>query len=301
MATTLTNLNQARIESAMQAALKNSLVSLGAFSLGLSTEGMNKDDVLKVPVLTDPTAQSKTLGTAITSNGAVTGVSVTLDTPKEAAFTLIEGTVTGAQLQQYAEGLAAGAIYSLAKSVLDAAFGLVTAANYGDTDADKLIVAAADFGQGDLGTLFTKAETKLLGRQRSLILNAAYAGQLIGESNLGLILAAMGDTALKTATLPPLLGMTSFMYSGLPSNSENLGGMVIDKTSIGVAISPIEQLVAAGEGDCIMNTRVTEPDSGITVNYKMVGNADGGYVKGIVSVMYGVAKVQNALIRIKSA
>ncbi len=297
MATTLTNLSMAGIEMAIQAALKNALVPINAFSLGISTEGMRKDDVKRVPVLTDPTAQSKTLGTATTENGAVTGKDVKLDTPKEAAFKMKEGEVSASEAQSFAEGLAAGAVYSLAKDILDAAFNLVTAANY----ATKVTSAAADFGMDDLGLLFAAAETKKLGRVRSLILNSSYVAQLLANSQLGITLATIGSDALKTAVLPPLLGMQSYMYSGLPTNNENLGGMVIDKTSIAVAVSPIEQLVAEGEADCLFNKRVSDPDSGLTVNYKMVGNADGGYIKGIVSVMYGVAKVQDAIVRLVSA
>lgn len=66
-------------------------------------------------------------------------------------------------------------------------------------------------------------------------------------------------------------------------------------------MSPIEQLIGAGEANCMFNNRVTEPESGLTVNYKMVGDADGGKIKGIVSVIYGVAKVQDALVRIVTA
>lgn len=297
MATTLTNLNQARIEMAMQAALKNALVPLNAFSIGISTEGMIKDDIVRVPVLTDPTTQVKTLGTALTPNGSIVAVDCTLDSPIQASFQLTEGNVAANQLQAYAEGLAAGAIYSISKTILDAAFALLTAANY----ATKVTSAPGDFGQNDLGLLFSAAETKKLGRQRSLILNSTYAGQLIGESNLGLILATLGNSALTTAVLPNLLGMTSYMYSPLAGLSENLVGAVIDKTAIAVAISPIEQLVGAGEGDVIMSSLVTEPDSGITVNYKMVGNGDGGYVRGLVSAMYGVDKIQDAVVRLVSA
>lgn len=301
MATTLTNLNQARIEMAMQAALKNALVPLNAFSIGVSTAGMIQNDVVRVPVLTDPTSQSKTLGSAITANGSIVAVDCTLDTPIQAGFQLNEGSVAANQLQTYAEGLAAGAIYSISKAILDACFAVITASNFGNTDADKLVVAPGDFGQADLGNLFTKAEVKKLGRNRSLVLNSAYAGALIGESNLGLILATLGNNALTTAVLPSLLGMTSYMYSALSANSENLVGAVIDKTSIAVAVSPIEQLVGSGEGDVLMSSLVTEPDSGITVNYKMIGNGDGGYVRGLVSAMYGVDKIQNAVIRLVSA
>jgi len=297
MATTLTNLDQAKIELSIQAALKNALVPISAFSLGVSTEGMNKDDVIKVPVLTDPTSQSKTLGTAITVNGTVTGVSVTLDTPIQAGFEMVEGTVNPAQAQAYAEGLATGATFSICKAIVDAAFGLVTNANY----ATKVTVPVADFGQKDIGDLFAAAEAKKLGRQRSLILNGPYAGSLIGESSLGLILATLGDQALKTASLPPLMGMTSYLYSGLPSNSENLGGMVIDKTAIAIAISPVNNLLGSGDGDVMGQSLITDPDSGITVGYRMVGDGDGGKFKVLITAMYGVAKVQDAIVRLVTA
>ena len=301
MATTLTNLDQTKIEMAIQAALKNALVPINAFSIGVSAEGMNKDDVVKVPVLTDATSQSKTLGTAITVNGTVTGVSVTLNTPIQAGFEMVEGAVNASQAQAYTEGLAAGATFSICKAIVDAALGLLTKANYGDTAADKLVVPYADFGQKDLGDLLTLAEVKKLGRQRSLILNSGYAGALIGESSLGLILASLGDQALKTAVLPPLLGMTSYMYSGMPTCSENLGGAVIDKTAIAVAVSPINNLLSSGDADVINQSLITDPDSGITVGYRMVGDGDGGKYKVLISAMYGVKKIQNAVIRIVTA
>jgi hypothetical protein len=297
MATTYSNINSARIDDAIQAALKNALVPMNAFSIGVSTEGMIQNDVVRVPVLTDATAQSKTLGTAVTADGVITGVNVTLATPKEAKFDLIAGAVPARQLQAYLEGLFAGAVYGIAKTVLDAALALVTAANY----ATKYQVSEGDFGQFHLAQIMKLAETKKLGRQRSLLLGAGYASELVGSSSLGLILATLGDQALKTAALPPLLGMTSYMYSGMPTNSENLGGAVIDKTAIAVAVSPIDQFVGAGEADCIMNRLVTEPDSGLTVNVKLVGDADAGKISGIVSAMYGVAKVQDAIVRIVTA
>jgi hypothetical protein len=297
MATTVTNINMARVDNAIQAALKNALVPLNAFSIGVSTVGMIKDDIVRVPVLTDPEPQAKTLGTAVTSSGSIVAVNVTLDTVRESKFDLIAGIVPAARLQAYAEGLFAGGVYAIAKEILDNTFALLTAANY----ATKYQVSEGDMGQFHLAQIMKAAETKKLGRQRSLLLNAGYAAELVGSSSLGLILATLGDNALKTAKLPNLIGMTSYMYSGLAALGENLGGAVIDKTAIAVAISPIEQFVAAGEADCIMNRLVTEPDSGITVNVKLVGDADGGKVSGIVSAMHGVKKIQDAAVRIVTA
>jgi len=294
MATTLSNLSIAGIEMAIQQALKTALIPLNAFSLGINTAGMRLNDIKRVPVLGDPSAQVKTPGTAVTEDGTVTGVDVTLDTAREAAFSLIEGQVTASEAQAYAEGLASGAVYSIAKAVMDSAFALFTAANF----STKHVCPVSNFSSEDLGSLFQAAEKLKLGRNRSLILNAAYTSQLIGSSTLGLILATLGDAALKTAALPPLMGMSSYVYSGLPDNSENLGGIVTDKTAIAVALAPPEQLVNAGEANCIFNNRVSEPDSGVTVNYKMVGDADGGKIKGIVTLFYGVDVVRDAAVRL---
>jgi len=222
---------------------------------------------------------------------------VTLNSPIEAGFDLVEGTVNPMQAQAYAEGLAAGAVYSICKSIVDAAFALVTNANY----ATKVTVPVADFGQKDIGDLFAAAEAKKLGRQRSLVLNGPYAGSLIGESSLGLILATLGDQALKTASLPALMGMTSYLYSGLSANSENLGGMVIDKTAIGVVVSPIASLMGSGDADIIEDRLITEPESGITVGYRMVGDGAAGKKTVLIHAMYGVAKIKDAIVRLVTA
>jgi hypothetical protein len=297
MATTYSNLNIAAIEASIQAALKNALIPVSAFSSEFATDGMIVDDVMRVPVVGAPTAQVKTPGTAITDDGSLTGVNVTLDTPKQVAFKLIEGKVRPERMQETANAFAAEATYAMAKAILDAAFALVTATNY----ATKHTCAAADFGQNDLGLLFKLAEDKKLGRQRSLILNGQYAGSLLGESSLGLILATMGDSALKTAALPPLMGMTSYCYSGLPTNSENLGGVVIDKRAIAIGVAPLSDLVNPGEGDTMESLIVTETEIGISVHFRMVANGDGGYKKGLITAVFGVAKIQDAAVRLVSA
>jgi hypothetical protein len=213
MSTTISNINTAKIEMAVQAALKNKLVPLNAFSVKAEMAGKVSGNTSYVPVLGSPTSQVKTLGTATSANGSITGKLVTLNTPREASFSLIEGTVAPEDVQTYVEGLSKEATYAVCKDIIDTALALVTNANY----STKHTVAAADFGMNDLGVVFQKAEDLKLSEDRSLILNAAYAGQLIGESGLGLVLATLGDQALKTAVLPPLMGMQSYMYSGMPS------------------------------------------------------------------------------------
>jgi hypothetical protein len=87
----------------------------------------------------------------------------------------------------------------------------------------------------------------------------------------------------------------------MPTCSQNLGGAVIDKTAIGIAISPINSLLSAGDADVIAQSLITDPDSGITVGYRMVGDGAAGKYSVLISAMYGVAKIQDAIVRLVTA
>lgn len=297
MATTLTNMNETLIVSQIIAALKNALIPVNAVSFGVDTVGRVKDDVLRVPVITDPSAQTKTPGTGLTSDGAAATTSVTLSTLKEAKWQLNEAEVNASRASQVFAALAQGAAYSLAKTVLDAICALVTNANF----ASKHTVPSGDFGQNDIGELFRLAEVAKLGRDRSMVLNAAYAAALFGNSNLALILATQGNNIITTGTLPPLLGMVNYVYSALPDNSENLGGFVADKTAIAAGIAPPEPLADAGEGNLTSSEIITDPESTVSALYKRWYDADAGTVYGSLSVLYGVSKVNASIVRIVSA
>lgn len=297
MATTFTGWNNDVLTmAAIQAALKNALIPLGAFSSAVSVERRVQSDVVRVPVMTAITTSAKTPGTASTSYGGAATTSVTLSTYREASWQLNEGSVSAAEAPVLFAAMAAEATYGLAKYVIDLALAEVTAANFGTSRT----IAAGDFGMNDLGLLWQDAEGKKMGRDRSLVLNAAYTGSLIGESNLGLILATMGDKGLMSAQLPPLMGFKCFNYSALPTTG-NLGGFVCDKNAIAVALAPPEPLVAAGEGNKIADEVITDPDSSVVCRYIRLADADGGYHKGRVEVLIGVEKIQDSLVRIISA
>jgi hypothetical protein len=54
-----------------------------------------------------------------------------------------------------------GAVYGVAKDAIDYVLSLITATSYGNTADDKQVVAAADFGQGDIGEIWGKADAKI--------------------------------------------------------------------------------------------------------------------------------------------
>lgn len=301
MATTISTINESLVDQKVVEALRYVLPMLDAFSLRVENEGRIKNDVIYVPFATDPTAQIKTAGTAVTPNGTLAGTSVTLSNHYAAGWDATEASLPSRLLAPYWADKAAGAVYALAKQVIDAALAVVTKANFGDASGtDKLVCAAADFGQGDLALLWQYAEAKIKQRQRSLGLSPTYAAALMGESNLGLIFASSGNNFVQSGILPTLIGMNTWAYGAFPTNSENLGGAVFGKAAICAAVAPVDALAAAGEGDIIERRIITEPESGISVLYTMT-YAFGGTVKGECEILYGVAKGQDAVVRLTSA
>lgn len=302
MASTITNINWARVDQNVVSALRYGLPARDLFSmraLTLEESESIENDIVRVPLATDPALSVKTLGTAATGTGSLVAVDVTLGNPKAVGWDAIEGKMSSGLFQKYWEDKIAGGMYVLAKAVLDAGLALVTKANFGDAEGvDKLTVAPADFGQADLGLLWQYGATKIKQRSRSLILNAAYAGQLIGNSSLMQLFAtANGTNAAETGVLPRLIGHQTAAYPDMPTNDESLGGAVFGQAAIALACAPISPLAAAGQGDIVDRRVITHAESGFSALYTMTA-AGGGTIKGELALMYGAAKGQNSVVRI---
>jgi hypothetical protein len=301
MASTITNINWARVDQKVVAALRYSLPSRDLFSmraLTLEETESIENDVVRVPLATDPTLAVKTLGTMATGTGSLVAVDVTLGNPKAVGWDAVEGKMSGALFQSYWEDKIAGGMYVLAKAVLDAGLAYVTKANFGDTEGtDKLTVAPADFGQADLGLLWEYAAKKIKQRTRSLILNASYAGQIIGNSQLAQVFAQGGENMVKSGALPMLIGMGTAAYPDMPTNDEALGGAVFGQAAIALACAPIAPIAKAGEGDIVDRRVIVHQETGFSALYTMTASG-GGTVKGELALMYGAAKGQDAVVRL---
>ena len=301
MASTVSTINQTLVDTKVAEALRYFLPVLNSFSRGVDSSGEKiKNDVVYVPIATDPTAQSKTAGTTPTANGTVAGTSVTLSNHYSAAWDAKESAIAGAVFENYWADKIAGAMYSLAKQVIDAALGVITKANFGVGADDVLTVAAADFGQLDLGILWGKSARKIRQREISMGLGSEYAAALLGDSQLGQIFTTDGANFVKTGIIPNLIGMNTWAYGAFPANSEALGGAVFGKAAILVGVAPVAPLAAAGEGQIIDRRIITEPDSGISALYTSYF-AGGGTITGECELLYGVAKGQDAVVAIRTA
>lgn len=304
MASTITNINWAKVDQKVNAALRFGLPARDLFSvrvLGLEDMTAIENDKVWVPFATDPTKAVKTLGSKGSATGGLAGTSVTLGNPIEASWDAIEGKMSPAQFALYWEDKIAGGMYVLSKDIVDAGLALVTAANFGNAEGtDKLTCAPADFGQSDMGLLWEYGAKKIKERSRSLLLNASYAGQIIGNSQLATVLLAGGSEMIKTGVLPQLIGHSTAAYPDLPANSENLGGAVFGQAAICLACAPIAPLAQAGDGDIVDRRIITHADTGFSALYTMTVDG-GGTIHGEVAAMYGVAKGQNSVVRLVSA
>lgn len=297
MATTVATVNQTLVDSKVVEALRSILPVFSAISYRPTAEGKIKNDVVYVPIATDPTAQSKTAGTLVTSNGTLAGTSVTLSNHYAAGWDFTEGTVSADLFPAAWADKAAGAVYSLAKQVIDATLALLTASNYSDAEGtDKMTVAIADYGMSDLALMWKMAAAKIKQRQKTYLMGPDVAAAIFGESVITNAFAYSGNNVIATGNLPSVLGMPCIMYDAFPANSEGLASAVVGKAAMLAAVAPPQALSVAGEGAVAESRIITDPDSGLSVLYKSTAEA-GGAVKGECSILYGVAKGQNAAVR----
>jgi hypothetical protein len=227
------------------------------------------------------------------------GTLVTYDTPKAAGWDATEGSFPSELLAEYWQKKIRGGVYVLAKSVIDAAFGLVTAANYSNVEGtDKLTSAIADFGVDDMANLRTYGVTKIKDGLSAIVVNSQVAGRMFYLAS-GMYNPVQNEM-YTTGKLPRQVGIDTYEYTGLPSNSENLVGMAIGKSAICAAVSYFDPLMTAGDGNIVNRSVITEPSSGLSVLYTEKADA-GGTLSGEVQLLFGVAKGRDAVVRLVTA
>ena len=299
MTTAYTSFNETVLKKDALFSLKNALIPIRAFSTSVDMSGKRKDETVLVPVHGAASSATRTLGSDGTAGGTSETKSVTLGSPTYAQWEAVDGRdPISAFMDRAIE-----AAYAVAQGVLDAALAYMTAANYGDTSADKLVVPIAEFGFSDIATLNGLATVKKISeRNRFMILNGAYTWQFLGDSSGALVLATAGDKGIITGKLPPIGVSEAFTYAGLPTNDENLAGIVCDPSCLAIGMAPVMSLAGgAGAGNLVHEAVVGDAESGVVMSYRRWYDGAAGKMSGRFEVMTGFAVCNNAVIRLKSA
>jgi len=186
----------------------------------------------------------------------------------------------------------------LASDIVADVLGIVTVANFG---ASAKVQPAAAFSSDDVADMKLACKTwPEMGR--GLVLDSAYDAALLKDPAFKFALNAASDSAIKEGRLNPrVMGFDYVEIPTIPSNSENLVGFAVFKSAVLVAtapVPPVEEVRNAGTQYQI----VTDPQSGISFEYRQFGDNVTDKATHVVECSYGFAKGNaNALKRITSA
>lgn len=183
----------------------------------------------------------------------------------------------------------------LAADVLADVFGLVTLANFGAAIYDG---PAADFSVDDVIDIEAAVITaKWPALMRGMILNTAFMAGIKKDMNANGGLATFGRDSNGAATTFPSLNSFSFAFSNvIPTNGEDLGGVVLHPSALLFASSPITPAPAVM--DKLTDYRVQpDDDLGIALEYREWGDADTDTEKRTIEINYGRAVGEAAALK----
>jgi hypothetical protein len=183
----------------------------------------------------------------------------------------------------------------LAEDVIADILSVVTLANYG---AHIFSGAASTFDTdavADIRTLLNQADWPKVGR--SLILDSAYDGRLVKDDPLLHAEKSGSAEQLRSGTVKPFMGFDGYHDTNMiPANGEYLVGMAVYKSAILAAFSPIEPAEDV-MANMVDYRAVTDPDSGVTLEYRQWGDPNSDTSKRVIEANYGFAKGEAAALK----
>ena len=159
----------------------------------------------------------------------------------------------------------------------------------------------ADFGAGAQTTTVTNAnatratvisagnlalDLRNVGSDRFAILNPNYYYGLMNDPTL--IYLTAGALGVQSPVLPVIEGVSVAKYNSLPSESQNLAGVMGAKDSL-IFASRVPAVPVAGVPQVANITNVTDPDSGLTMQVREWYDPQKGKLFVTYTLMYGVA------------
>ena len=194
--------------------------------------------------------------------------------------------------------LAALKAEKLAFDIWQDILSVVTAANFGA--AAKTETADA-FDSDDIADLKVACKAWPM-EGRGLILDSAYDANLLKDPSFKYALNAASDSAIKEGRLyPRVMGFDYVENPNIPSNSENLVGFAFWKYAILVAFAPVPPVEEVRRSGTTWEL-ITDPDSGVSLEYRTFGNNVLDKATYTIESSYGYAKgLETGLKRIVSA
>jgi hypothetical protein len=205
-----------------------------------------------------------------------------------------------------AEKLGALKGQNVAYQIIQDILSIVTHVNY---PTDAFVGASSGFDSDDVIDIRTAVQSLTTsGRPtpwpetgRGLMVNPAYDGALLKDTAFKAAYSLGTDHAIRTGRLPNIFGFDYASSAAIPSNNEHLVGFAAYMSAVLVAFSPIEP--PASVRKLLVDYRVTtDPDTGISLEYRQWGDPDFDMDKRVIECNYGFNKGEgSALLPIRSA
>lgn len=296
MATSFTGLSEAMIDDKIIGSIQAVLPMLSAFSTQLDHPGgLIQGNTYKVPVIGALTVGNKTPGVLVDASGSLDGADVVADAFKGAGFEAKEGTISKRVMGKWWGAQVAEATKAVAATIVDGALGLVTAENF----ATAVSVDPAAFDIDDLANIRAAAKGKLKNMSGAFLCGPTVASRLITLQQVVLALAiADNRNSVADGKIPGgVVGYQAYEYVDMPSA---LPAAVVGQGALAVVAGAPEQLITSGEGDVAYRRIVTEPESGLSLQYTETVSG-GGKVSCEIAAIYGAAKALDAAVRVVAA
>lgn len=186
-------------------------------------------------------------------------------------------------------------VEKLAADVLDDIFSVITAANYAGATIPAVVASAFDLDE--VLALRRKCnEGHWTDIGRSLVLDSAYVENLLKDTRLGNQNAGSTAPVRQGRFGGPIAGFEPFEVPNMPGNGENLVGFATIPSAIAVAFSPIQPAPAV-RASLQEYSIVTDPDSGLSLEYRVWGDPDTDKQKEVIECNYGYEKLETAALK----
>lgn len=273
---------------------KRNLKPLTSFSTDFTSDIGQRNQSIVVPLTVDPAAAVNfDAGNGYTrQNTTVSETTVTLNKHKWVSW-FIQDTDASTSNFLSLENIGIEKANKLATAVWQDVLSPITAANYGNTAADKVTIAAAAFAKDDvddIALLCDNEEWPDLDGQRNLLLKPNYFRALLGDE----ITSADAYGSSQLVQNPsaggqgwPLSDFRVHKVASIPANAENLVGFASNPRALAVAM---RYLAPAGGGKPgSIYFPVSDSETGITMGYREFYDDDAGQRVAVLECWYGYA------------
>jgi len=298
MSNTLQNVNLAQLAQQSLDVLVPHLVPLNVVTTDLSADVATSGATVGTRIATQMTgvANIESLGYA----GSAEAVTLTAKTVTLGA---LSGLVIGFTDTEWSKSsinlmdvFVKPGINLIAKGMQDTLWALFTSSNYTNSET----ITAAAFNADKVALLAEKCtDLNWPAMDRAMVLKPSYFTRLTLDKAIQAQYAYGGSEVIRYRQIPAVSGFAPVMeYSGLPDNSQNLVGVVLNKQAAIVA-SRVPATPDSFNGEI---TNVSDPDSGFTMQLRKWYSPDAGKYFMSIGALWG-ASVGNgaAAVRIVSA